>query len=574
MFRCNPSSFLYSLKSDLSFIINQLKQPGRLCRSFWQAAEDIFVRDIFFIALLMLCNFLPYLYQFASYGQYENAFGGLFKPFADILLVVMLIHLFPVRLQKYVKLTLLVLSIIAALVEIFVISKYNTFITAGIVSVIIGTNPREAAEFVLMYFSWQYILFLIIAGVVIYLIKRWSRSFKLNKFAALLLPFFFLYSFAYTVMPGKNIVECMSFTRLALPVGQAVEDMIAFRNIYDNMHNTAVITENKSDIPDVVFILGESTTRNHMSLYGYRLPTTPKLDAMAAAGEIYVFRDVISPHTYTIGSLEEVFNFHNYEADNKWYENSNLFDIVKKAGYTTYWLSNQETSGKWANVALAYADRCDYKEFTGVRQSFEQSYRADGELLPLLYKYMNNDNPKNFYLLHLMGGHGDYKNRYTPDFAKFTAADENKGSASQRELKAEYDNAILYNDEIVTQIMAAFKNKNAIVIYMPDHGEEVYETKNIKGHSDDNPTRSMLEIPFIIYTTPSFRAAHPELNERIAGAVNRPYMTDDLIHTMLDIMSIKTPEYQPERSVINPAFNAQRKRMFLQRDYDLDMKGK
>lgn len=574
MFRLNCKNAVSKLKSDLSFIINQLKQPGKLCQRFWQAAEDIFAKEIFFISLLILCNFLPYLYLFAVYSQYENAVGGLFKPFADILLAVMLIQLLPIKMQKYARCFLLGLSCIVSLMELFVISKYNTFMTAGIVSVIIGTNPREAAEFVFMYFSWQYILFLIAAGILIYFIKRWSRSFKLNKFAALLLPFFFLYSFAYTVMPGKNIIECMSFTRIAMPLGQAVEDMIAFQQIYSNMNNNAVIEKNDSDIPNVVFILGESTTRNHMSLYGYRLPTTPKLDAMAASGEIYVFRDVISPHTYTIGSLEEVFNFHNYEADNKWYENSNLFDIVKKAGYTTYWLSNQETSGKWANVALAYAGRCDYREFTGVRQSFEQSYRADGELLPLLYKYMDNDNPKNFYLLHLMGCHGDYKNRYTPDFAKFTAADENKGSSSQRELKAEYDNAVLYNDEIVTQIMAAFKDKNAIVIYMPDHGEEVYETKNIKGHSDDNPTRSMLEIPFIIYTTPSFRAAHPELNERIAEAVNRPYMTDDLLHTMLDIMSIKTPEYQPERSIINPAFDAQRKRMFLQRDYDLDMKNR
>ena len=573
MFRWNLN-LISNLKSDLSFIVSQLKQPGRLCRNFWQAAEDIFVKDIFFISLLMLCNFLPYLYQFASYGQYENAIGGLFKPFADILLAVMLIHLLPVKLQKYVKGFVLGLSCIVSLTELFVISKYNTFMTAGIVSVIIGTNPREAAEFIIMYFSRQYILFLIAAGFAVYFLRRWSRSFKLNAFAALLLPFFFLYSFAYTVMPGKNIIECMSFTRLALPFGQAVEDMIAFQRIYSDMKDNAAIEQNDSDIPNVVFILGESTTRNHMSLYGYRLPTTPKLDAMAASGEIYVFRDVISPHTYTIGSLQEVFNFHNYEADNKWYENSNLFDIVKKAGYTTYWLSNQETSGKWANVALAYAGRCDYKEFTGVRQSFEQSYRTDGELMPLLYKYMANDNPKNFYLLHLMGCHGEYKNRYTPDFAKFTAEDENKGSASQRELKAEYDNAVLYNDEIVTQIMAAFKDKNAIVIYMPDHGEEVYETKNIKGHSDDNPTRSMLEIPFIIYTTPSFRAAHPELNERIAKAVNRPYMTDDLIHTMLDIMNIKTPEYEPARSVINDAFNAQRKRMFLHRDYDLDMKDK
>ena len=565
---------LNGLKTELKDTVRQLKQPGRLCQDFWLTMENIFVQDIFLLSLLMLCNFLPYLYLFGVYGQYENAVGGLFKPFADIMLAVMLIHLLPVKAQKYAKGTLLVLSIVVSLMELFVISKYNTFMTAGIVNVIIGTNPREAAEYISMYSSWYYVLYLAAAAVVIYFWHKISRRFKLHAAAALLLPFFFCYSLAYTILPGKNITECMSFTRLALPVGQAVEDLIAFQQIYANMNDNAVITSNDSTIPNVVFILGESTTRDHMSLYGYRLPTTPKLDAMDKAGEIYVFRDVISPHTYTIGSLQEVFNFHHYESTDKWYENSNLFDIVRKAGYTTYWLSNQETSGKWANVALAYANRCDYQEFTGARQSFEQSYTADGELLPLLYKYMNNDRPKNFYLLHLMGAHGEYKNRYTPDFAKFTATDEDKGSAAQRELRAQYDNAILYNDTIVTQIMAAFKDKNAIVIYMPDHGEEVYDTKNLKGHSDDNATRTMLEIPFIIYTTPQFKAAYPQLNARIAQAVNRPYMTDDLIHTLLDIMSIQTPEYEPTRSVINDAYDSSRQRMFLDKNYDLDMKAK
>lgn len=45
--------------------------------------------------------------------------------------------------------------------------------------------------------------------------------------------------------------------------------------------------------------------------------------------------------------------------------------------------------------------------------------------------------------------------------------------------------------------MEAFKDKEAIVIYMPDHGEEVYDLKNFNGHSDDNPTKSMLEIPLL-----------------------------------------------------------------------------
>ena len=45
----------------------------------------------------------------------------------------------------------------------------------------------------------------------------------------------------------------------------------------------------------------------------------------------------------------------------------------------------------------------------------------------------------------------------------------------RRSILADYDNAVLYNDSIVYQIVKRFENKDAIVIYMPDHGEECYE---------------------------------------------------------------------------------------------------
>lgn len=548
-----------------------------IIQRFWQRFFSCIERNKFLIVLVILFNFIPYFYLFTTYAQYLNGIGGLFKPFADIVIAFWVIDVLPAKIAKIIKYILVAINGLLSVIEIFIISKYYTFMTAGIVSVIIGTNPRESLEFIEMYFSVRYIIILLITVLIIFLWYRISKRINISKskIAMLLLPVIFLYSLVFTIVPGKNLTECLTFTRIFAPAQQAINDAIAFREIYTNMHNSVEIVDNKSTIPNVVFIVGEATTRNHMSLYGYPLPTTPKLEAMQKSGDIYVFKDVISSHAYTIGSLREVFTFHNYEAPNKWYEYNNLFDIVKKAGYKTYWLSNQETSGEWANVALAYANRCDYEKFTGIRQSYEKSYRADGELLPLLYQAMNNTEAKNFYVVHLMGCHGEYDSRYTPDFNKFSASDEIGGKYKTQEAKSErakYDNAILYNDTIVSSIMEAFKDKNAIVIYMPDHGEEVYETANFSGHSDDNTTRSMLEIPFIIYTTKQFREQYPQLDERIKQSVNRPYMTDDMIHTVLDIMGIVTPEYQETRSLINPYFNQQRKRMFLDKNYDTEMK--
>ena len=127
---------------------------------------------------------------------------------------------------------------------------------------------------------------------------------------------------------------------------------------------------------------------------------------------------------------------------------------------------------------------------------------------------------------------------------------------------------MLYNDFVVDEIIRRFEDKNAIVIYVSDHGEEVYDSMNFFSHNEGTPSRYMIEVPFIVWTSQKFRQAYPELEERIASSVNRPYMTDDMIHTLLDIMGIETPGYDPPKSIINPNFDSSRKRIYAGMLYD------
>ena len=117
-------------------------------------------------------------------SQFLNGIGGLFKPFADIVLLSLLVNILPRRFyfRQIVKTVILSLSCIFSLVELFIIGKYYTFTTAGIVSVIIGTNPHEAIEFICMYFSWQYLILLIFLSICIYLLKIFQNRIKLPDF--------------------------------------------------------------------------------------------------------------------------------------------------------------------------------------------------------------------------------------------------------------------------------------------------------------------------------------------------------------------------------------------------------
>ena len=81
----------------------------------------------------------------------------------------------------------------------------------------------------------------------------------------------------------------------------------------------------------------------------------------------------------------------------------------------------------------------------------------------------------NLIIFHLMGQHVDYKSRYRKEQTEFWAGNyEDKRpelNAKQRKMLSHYDNATLYNDSIVAQIVKRFEKEDAIIIYMTDQGD-------------------------------------------------------------------------------------------------------
>ena len=61
---------------------------------------------------------------------------------------------------------------------------------------------------------------------------------------------------------------------------------------------------------------------------------------------------------------------------------------------------------------------------------------------------------------------------------------------AQRNDVAHYLNATLYNDMVVDSIIRMFDNRNAVVMYLSDHGEEVHNFRNQYGRTDINTFRS------------------------------------------------------------------------------------
>ncbi|MBR4384472.1 MAG: phosphoethanolamine transferase [Selenomonadaceae bacterium] len=325
----------------------------------------------------------------------------------------------------------------------------------------------------------------------------------------------------------------------------------------DRQLETEKIFADKSDIPFVIFVLGESTDRNHMQLYGYNLPTTPHLTERFNRGEIFRFNDTIACANNTASAMARIFTFaEKDEPMNDWYLHANIFDILRRANYHLSWISNQTPRGVFGNFGKYYSMRCDEKFFVAPQNEIFDTLQPDGVLLPVLDKFLAASSvEKNFYVLHLFGTHAPYTDRYPAEFEKFSADDEEKPEESWRRGTAEYDNAILYNDFIVDEIIRRFEDKNAVLIFISDHGEEVYDGRDFAQHSFENIGNvHMIEIPALIWASKTFRERYPEKISAINSAVDRPYRTDFLIHALLDLMDIRTTSFDATKSVLNEKF--------------------
>ena len=500
------------------------------------------------------------------------------------LVLCFLIDKLPELAQKILKLVLLAVFFVPFLIEGVVVYNYTALIGVGVVASLLETNMKEAGEFVTMYMGvqeWIWVVLLLSGGIWLFLNKPWQRLHFDQAGKRVLTSCLLAVTITYTVILFSLHIEVLWDTmfpmqRLVLSSSTAIDNIRAYRELSSHLDADVELTRNDGKIKNVVFILGESTNRNHMHLYGYYLPNTPNLDDMAARGEISVFRDVVSPHSTTIAVLSKLFTFCNHESDKPWYEYSNLIDIMNSAGYKTYWLSNQESSGIWGNVAQIYAAHSNVSHFTRIRDSREDDGLEDGALFPLVDEAIaQRDEQKNFYVVHLMGGHGLYYNRFPYIFTKFTKDDiQLNVNEAQKTVIAQYDDALYYNDYIVSGIIDKFRctGEDSIVVYVPDHGEAVYDEGGFTGHIEENPSRHMIEIPVIIWASDRFKELHPEKWAAIQAAVDNPYMTDDMIHTMLDIVDVQTADYDPARSIINRKFDASRPRIFDDKNYDTEIR--
>lgn len=467
-----------------------------------------------------------------------------------------------------------IIYFIFGIIEIshWVIVKGPLTITS--ILVLSNTNSQEALEFISLKASAG--LLLLLGYVLLFILSlRYIPKYETTKPSLIAIVVVVLIS---TFFISENAFQKRLIRKGVPQIAKVAFSYLEQRELYNAVKQDVVVRKLDAEATLIankqvfVLIIGESCNRKHMSIYGASRQTTPKL---GNRDDLYVFTDVVSPYSNTISSVLSILSESNLE-NNKSFKNSiDIFDVFSSAGFKTFWLSNQPPIGIWENMVTIFAKKADHCEFVNVtsNSSFEAilSTSYDSKLFDPFAKALQDTANKKLIILHLMGSHSAYAKRYPSEYNIF------QGANTKEELIAEFDNSILYNDFIVDSLFTLLSTANKLedkqyflAIYLSDHGENVYDELDRVGHDySKSLPKANVEIPFILWLPQNYAGLYSCRIIAIDSNINKPFVSDDLFHSIIDLNSIETSYFQNQRSIFNINFNDSRKRV-LEDDQDYD----
>jgi lipid A ethanolaminephosphotransferase len=294
----------------------------------------------------------------------------------------------------------------------------------------------------------------------------------------------------------------------------------------------------------VVMVVGETARAANWQLNGYARPTTPALAQLP----VISFTDVTSCGTNTEVSLPCMFapvGRRDYdEATIR--RSESLLHVVARAGVGVQWRDNQS----------GCKGVCDGLPTEAVADLNVPGLCADGRcldegLLHGLPERLKAAQGTQLLVLHQLGNHGpSYFRRYPPAFARFLPACDHDDlrRCSQQEITNAYDNALLYTDhvlaQLIQQLQAQADTVDSAVLYVSDHGESLGEN-NFYLHGLPYAIAPDLQkrVPMLMWLSPGFGAASGVDAACLQQRASEPVTHDHLFHTLLGLLDVKTGLY-------------------------------
>lgn len=376
-------------------------------------------------------------------------------------------------------------------------------------------------------------------------------------------PLPYSYEKFHATYPLNMLIAVNEFVKQKQAVAEIAESTAQFR-----------FSARQADVPAqrqvYVLVIGETLRPDRLQLNGYNRATTPRL---AGTKNVISYTNMVSPWAWTRMSVPVILSRKSATDQRYFPTETSVVAAFKEAGFSTAWLSTQSPLGVHDSSIALHASEADQVQYLNP-VGYKKEGFYDDILLPAFERVLQQNEQKQLIVLHTLGSHFSYADRYPETFDLFTPSGKGQSismhdQSSKALLNNAYDNSVAFTDFILFNLIKQLEQTQSIstLFYVSDHGENLFDGqcgKSGHGHNTERDYR----VASILWMSDTYKLLYPQKAALAEQRREQPLMTSNIFHSLLDMADIQYPDQKLSKSWVSPDWRPSSR--ILQQGLDFD----
>ncbi len=526
---------------------------------------------VFIFVLLFSFSLIPSIvFSYSNGLNFGISFWSLLSQSALLMIILILLNfIFSIRTAFFLFFIFLLVNIP---IELFHLTLFDDYITTQGIVALSNTNLTESAAFlrgneklIMIIGIMFFIVFFIIRKLPkrIHLFRR--RKYYLTATGVLLLSIFIITTNYFLAFhrsgnlgrTGYYFLKQEIIKKYPINVPYRIYELFLmqsnireYRNMRSDFYFNARQKRNLKDTQIYVLIIGESARYENYHINGYHRNTTPNLSSKSKLIPFSNFYSTANVTSHAVPLMITQATALTYERS---FKEKSIVSLFKEAGFTTYWISSQNIF--FGDKEGLYKEEVDF--------FYESLTKYDKGVLPILSNILRGNQQKIFIVINLFGNH--YGSKAYPDH--YNVYPENpdeshkiieKKPENRQDFVDSYDNSVLYQDSILSDIINQIEDKNAnsFVFFSSDHGESLFEAPDyFYGHGAAKVTKEQVHITAFFWYSDIFEKHNSELVKNINANKHKKLSSDNIFFTIADLSLIQYEQMDSSLSFCRQGFS-------------------
>ncbi len=360
-----------------------------------------------------------------------------------------------------------------------------------------STNMEESTEILTIFPWYSYVVGLFIFALGVIAVRRKPDQKSWGRLDSLCLA---VSVAAFFVAPVQNLAwggvfklkdtgyPVVRFVKDVVVNNQEVVDEQARMSALSQMKDTWNVLAVKPKYHIYMVVIGESARRDALGAFGGHWNNTP----FASTVNGTLFTDYVAASGSTQKSLGLTLN---RVVDNKPQYQDNFVTLANRAGFQSWWFSNQGQIGEYDTAIASIAKRADEVQFLKSGDFEADKNTRDEALLKMTEQVFNTHRTQpQLIVLHLMGSHPQACDRTQGKYAEFVQSKETSC----------YLYTMTQTDQLLGKLYGQLQNtgESFSMVYFSDHGLAFKERgKSTQYLAHDDTFQQNFQVPFMVLSS-------------------------------------------------------------------------